>query len=66
MKIAYDINLMRPACVLVAAGAGGDSSLAHEFNVDDWLLSPTDDLRVYDVTDDQLKQLVQMTENRER
>ena len=62
MKIAYDIKLMKPACVLVAAGFGADSSLAHEFDANDWLLSPTDDMQVYDVTEDQLKQLIQKTE----
>ena len=52
---------MRPACVLVAAGMGADSKLAHSFDCDTWLLSPTDDLAVYEITDDQLQQLIQKT-----
>jgi len=61
LKVAYDIKLMRPACVLVAAGMGADSHLCHSFDADDWLLAPTDDMAVYNVTDDQLQQLIQKT-----
>ena len=58
MKIAFDIKLMRPGCVLVAAAMGGDPQVANEFDTRDWLLVPTPNMGVYDVTPDQLRQLV--------
>lgn len=67
MKIAYDIELMRPACVIVAASMGADSDLAHWFDTQDWLLAPTPNMKVYPVTEDQVDQLVVMTrEKREK
>lgn len=59
MKIAYDCELKRPACVLVAAGMGADSNLAHYFDPQDWLLSPTPALKVYECTPEQLAKLVE-------
>jgi hypothetical protein len=66
MKIAYDCQLKRPACVLVAAGMGADSSLAQHFNTQDWLLAPTPDMAVYECTPDQLAKLVKITEAHKR
>jgi hypothetical protein len=62
LRIAYDIKLKRPACVLVAAGMGADAQLAHRFHVDHWLLAPTPDMRVYPITEQQLSQLVLLTD----
>ncbi len=64
MKVAYDITLMRPGCVLVAAGMGADPSASQAFPTETWLLSPTRDMRVYDTTPEQLAQLVEMTKKR--
>ena len=64
MKIAYDTELMRPGCVLLQATLGCDYHLAHEFETQYWLLAPTDNLRVFELTKDQLKRLVKMTEAR--
>jgi hypothetical protein len=61
MKVAYDIKLMRPGCVIVAAAMNADPRASQEFPTESWLLSPTPDMRVYETTEDQLKQLVQMT-----
>lgn len=61
-KIAFDIELMKPACVLVAAGYGADSSIPHMFPTDSWLLAPTDNMGVFEVTDEQLKILVDRVE----
>ena len=61
VKIAFDIKLMKPACVLVAAGLGADFRLAHRFDTNDWLLSPTPDMSVYEITEEQLRQLIQKT-----
>jgi len=61
MKIAYDCELKRPACALVAAGMGADSLAAQEFDPQDWLLSPTPAMKVYECSPDQLAKLVEMT-----
>lgn len=58
MKIAYDCSQDRPACVLVAAGLGADSSLASRFPTKSWLLAPTPDMGVYEVSEAELKILV--------
>lgn len=63
MRIAYDTVLKRPACVLVAAGVGGDTHLAQLFETKYWLLAPTENLSVYEVTEEQLKKLIKITEN---
>lgn len=61
MKVAYDLKLMRPGCIIVAAGMGADSIPCAAFDTEDWLLAPTPDMKVYDTTEGQLKQLVEMT-----
>jgi hypothetical protein len=61
MKVAYDVSLMRPACVLVAAAMGADPAAANEFDTVHWLLAPTPGMCVYDTTPDQLSKLVRMT-----
>jgi hypothetical protein len=61
MKVAYDCQLKRPACVLIAAAMGADSNLANHFDTEDWLLAPTPGMGVYECTQDQLEQLVEMT-----
>jgi len=66
MRLAFDIKLMKPACVLVAAGMGADTYLASKFNTRDWLLAPTPDMKVYEINDDQLAQLVNKVNNHTR
>lgn len=39
--IAYDTDLKRPACVLVAAGMGGDPKISQRFKNELWLFAPT-------------------------
>jgi len=60
MKLAFDIELMRPGCVLLQAGMGCDPQLAHEFPASTWLLAPTPNLEVYETSETQLRQLVTM------
>jgi len=66
VKIVYDIEAMKPGCVLLQAVHNCDPDLAHHFDTKHWLLAPTDNLKVYECTDDQLKQLVAMTEERHK
>jgi hypothetical protein len=63
MNVAFDVKLMRPACVLVAAAMGADLECASQFHAEDWLLAPTPDMEVYGVTPDQLAQLVEKVSN---
>lgn len=69
-SIAYDTVLKRPGCVLLQAVTGAtitNSALAQHFDVRDWLLAPTPDLKVYQVADeDQLQQLARITRNRRK
>ncbi len=58
MKLAYDITLMRPACVLVAAGMGADTEASSAFDPSAWLLIPTPNMKVYETTPEQLRRLV--------
>ena len=62
MNLAFDIKILKPACVLVAAGYGADTALAHRFDPHHWLLAPTPNMKVYEVTEHQLEQLVNMVE----
>lgn len=61
--VAFDVKLMRPACVLVAAGLGASSEAAKRFPTESWLLAPTDDMSVYETTPVQLEWLVYRVEN---
>lgn len=61
LTIAYDFTLKRPGCALLQAAFGATLSNFDLGRMDDWLLHPTDDLKVYAITRDQLEQLVQIT-----
>lgn len=62
MKIAFDIDKMKPACVLLQAAMGGDPEAANAFNSKHWLIAPTEGMKVYPVTDEQLRALVAKVE----
>ena len=62
MKLAFDMTLMRPACVLIAAALGANSEASSKLDAKLWLLSPTPDMKVYEITQDQLKQLAKKLE----
>jgi hypothetical protein len=67
MKIAFDIELMRPGCVLLQASYG---CLCHElelyFPTETWLTAPTAGLAVYDVTEPQLQKLSEFVKHRHK
>jgi hypothetical protein len=54
IPVAFDTKLMRPACVLVAAGLGASIDAAKRFPTEWWLLAPTDDMGVYMTTPEEL------------
>lgn len=58
MKVAFDIDLMRPGCALLQAGLDCGTAIAHHFPPESWLLAPTPGLRVYELTEEQLPKLV--------
>jgi len=58
IPVAFDTKLMRPACVLVAAGLGGSTEAAKRFPVETWLLAPTENMGVYWTTPEELDVLV--------
>lgn len=59
MKLCFDIKLRRPGCVLLAAATGADVALAQQFNSKTWLVSPTPDLRVYEVTPEEFAKILE-------
>ena len=63
-SIVYDIALMRPGCALIQAAFGCGVVIAHQFPVESWLLSPSESLRVYQITQKQLRILVEKTKAR--
>jgi hypothetical protein len=61
MKIAYDTKLKRPACVLIQAGMGCGTGVANRFPPETWLVHPTDNMGVFEATEEQMEQLVKIT-----
>lgn len=61
LRVAYDVELMRPACVLIAAAMGADTAPCHAFDASDWLVELTPGMAVYETTPDQLLELVAVT-----
>jgi len=52
------MKLMRPGCVLLAAAMGGDTELAKRFSTEIWLLGPTPDLKVYEISKEEFEAAV--------
>ncbi len=65
MKIAFDIELMRPGSDLIQVAMGGTEGIANRFDTEDWIEATSTDMKLYEVTDEQLIQLVQKVEGRE-
>lgn len=53
--IAYDFTLGRPGCALIQAALGGNTSPDFDFDFpsDTWLITPTANMGIYEVNDDQ-------------
>lgn len=62
MRFCFDIKRMQPGCVLLAAAMGGDPELAKRFSSEIWLLAPTPDLKVYEITPEQFDEVLARTE----
>jgi hypothetical protein len=55
-RAVVDVKQRRPACVLLQAVWGGDSSVVHKLPAESWLLAPTDDMHMVEGTDEQWAQ----------
>ena len=71
VTIAYDMKLKRPGCALLQASYGasiGNFELS-KFDVKNWILAPTDDMKLYTLkTEEELERAIIITkdENKER
>ena len=61
VKLAYDEELNRPGCWLLAAMMGADKYITQEFDTRDWLISPTPGLKVIEVLRDKIPEYVERT-----
>jgi len=62
MKLAYDLKLKRPGCVLVAAGLGADTEASMRFPTSSWLLAPTENMAVYNINEADLQTAIRHAE----
>lgn len=64
MKIAFDVEEMKPGCVLIQAALGCDPNVADAFDPDDWIVDRIAGMKVYEVTEGQLVELVAKVKER--
>lgn len=62
--VAFDLELMRPACPLVAATLGADTHVPNLFPPESWVLVKSHGMHVYPTTAGELKELVRRIERR--
>ncbi len=59
--IVYDLELMKPGCVLLQAMYGGTiPDFSSRFDAEEWLLAPTPNLKAYEITEEQLEKLTEL------
>lgn len=58
--LAYDIDLLRPGCVLIQAGLGGSSTACNRFPTESWLLFPTPGMRLYAIPNADLEKAIDL------
>lgn len=61
MRIVFDTELRRPACVLLQTVYGGDSSVVLGFPAETWLTFPTKGMQTYEATEEQIEKLIVMS-----
>lgn len=65
IPILFDMDLMRPACVILQALSNADRSafMRHFGGSDKWLTSTTPAMKVWRATEEQWKQVAHAVEN---
>lgn len=64
--LIFDVDLMRPGCVLLQAAGGGDRDLLMAlFPSETWLDAPTDGMGRYVGTDEEWEQIARVTQRSE-
>lgn len=64
-RIVFDIELFQPGCILLQADMGGTvSNFSELFPSNSWLVYPTPNMVVYEVTDEQLERIAQKVQNK--
>lgn len=58
--LAYDIEKRKVGCVLLQAALGGDPEIAKRIPNEDWVIDRTEGLRVYQLSDADVENLVAM------
>lgn len=54
----FDLELKKVGCVLLQAVMGGDSSIPQRIDTKHWLLHPTDDMKLYKIPNDKIKEII--------
>lgn len=57
--LAFDLKKRRPGCVLLQAVMGGSTHIARMIPNEHWLIAMTDDMKVYNIPESELKKLVE-------
>jgi len=58
LKIVFDVSLMRPGCAILQVLKGGTPGIANSFPSESWLITPTENMKLYNISQDELKILV--------
>ncbi len=58
-KLLADLKLKKVGCVLLQAIYGGDRGLATRIGNEHWFLSPTEDMKLYEIPEEQCKEIIE-------
>jgi hypothetical protein len=64
MRVVFDTKTRRPGCALLQALYGGNvpsMMFGVKFPVETWMLAPTESMRTYEVTEEELDQLAELS-----
>lgn len=59
MKLLFDIREMKVGCALMQAIYGGTPTLSGSFDTKHWFLAPTENMKLYNVTEQQVEFLIE-------
>lgn len=59
MKVLFDVQEMKVGCVLLQAVYGGDRNICVDLDTQYWFLHPTPNMKLYEVTPEQRKMLIE-------